>query len=201
MKVWLSVIGITWLAATGAWAGGLTTGTDVPYPTQWSPPQILPNGRILPPMPTHFATQSAGVSYQANGNVAPAAGSTNSLVLLMAAERGDTNTIKLLLAQHVNIETTSPAGFTALIVAALREQLPALRLLLERGADINAATRAGQTALVVAVINGHTEVVKLLLDNKADPMVMDETGKMAVDYAIAAKRADLIELLKAPPAK
>ena len=205
MKILLSVIAMVLLATTGTQAGGLTAGDGVSYPTQWSQPQVLPNGRILPPMPTHFETRSVGVGYQANGTVASKPGapavSTNSLALLAAAERGDTNTIKVLLAKHVDIDTASPAGATALIIAAIRGQLPAARLLVDAGADMNAVTRDGKTALMLAVINGQTKIAKLLLDKKADLKVMDEAGKLAADYAVLGKRPDMLALFKAPPAK
>lgn len=203
MKTWVLAGGLAWLAATGAQGGGLTTATEVPIPTQWSQPQVLPNGKILPAMPTHFATQTAGVSYQAGGTGAGPAGGvleTNALALLAAAERGDTNTIKALLARQVNIESATPTGATALILAAMRGQLGAVAVLLAGGADINAATSDGKTALVVAVINGHTAVAKLLLDGKADASVMDEAGKMAVDYARAGQKPEMLELFKTPGA-
>ena len=203
MKTWLLAGGLAWLAATGALGGGFSTATEVPVPTQWSQPQVLPNGKILPAMPTHFATQTAGVSYQAGGTGAgpkAATVATNGLALLAAAERGDTNTIKALLARQVDIESATPTGATPLIMAAMRGQLPAVAVLLTGGADINAATSDGKTALVVAVINGHTAVAKLLLEGKADASVMDEAGKMAVDYAKVSGKPDLLALFHLPGA-
>jgi len=195
----------TLLTTTNVLAGSVGISTDISYPTQWSQPQVLPNGRIVPPVPTQFGTRSVGVAFQQGVGAAGASSvqpvSTNLPGLLAAADRGDTNTIKVLLAKHVNVNTPNQFGATALMVAATRGYLGATQLLLENGADINAVTREGRTALIYAVIKGQAKVVQLLLEKKADPKVIDESGKMAVNYAEAVTNSDILALFKGPSAK
>ena len=186
-------------------AGSVDSVIDASFPTQWSQPQMLPGGRLVPSVPTGFETRSVGVAFQptvaAAGVSAGRSVTTNSPALLAAAEVGDTNTIKVLLTQRVNVDTPNRIGATPLIVAASHGYAVTVRLLLDHKADINAVTREGRTALIYAVRNGHLKVVQLLLEANADPKVIDEAGKMAVDYAVAGKVPDLLALFKGPPAK
>ena len=121
---------------------------------------------------------------------------TNGFPLLAAADRGDTNTIKVLLSQGEKVDQANRFGATALMCAAMHGYVVSSRLLLDKGADINAVTRDGRTALILAVLNGSVKEVQLLLERKADPKMMDESGKMAVDYANAGKHADIMAVFK-----
>src|ERR1041385_2228671 len=56
--------------------------------------------------------------------------------LRLAAREGDTNTVRTLLDQGVNIEGAPRQGVSALALAVREMHLKTARLLLERGADV-----------------------------------------------------------------
>ena len=89
--------------------------------------------------------------------------------LLLAADEGHLEVVRLLLEAGADKEAATIDGATtALIVAAGSGHLEVVRLLLEAGADKDAATTDGATALLYATHNGHLEVVRLLLEAGAD---------------------------------
>jgi hypothetical protein len=83
--------------------------------------------------------------------------------LIEAAGMGDTEAVRSLLQEGVDVNTKNEVfGYTALILAARQGHADTVRVLLENGADVNTADRYGSTALRWAEKNGHAEVVNLL---------------------------------------
>lgn len=85
--------------------------------------------------------------------------------LIAAAERGQTNTLKLLIGKGAQIEAKkqgwSVDGLpeTALMRAAANGHFEAVRILIEHGADVHASEGR---ALCYATIHRHTNIVELL---------------------------------------
>ncbi|HVY34787.1 MAG TPA: ankyrin repeat domain-containing protein [Caulobacteraceae bacterium] len=88
--------------------------------------------------------------------------------LLFAAQEGDPESAKLLIAAGADVKDTTPDGVSALIIAAHGEQADVAAVLLDGGADPNAAG-PGYTALHIAATSGNLALVKALLDHGADP--------------------------------
>jgi ankyrin repeat protein len=88
--------------------------------------------------------------------------------LMRAALTDQTEIVKLLLDNGVNVDVKSDVGWTALMFAADKGFTNIVKLILQTGADINAQDNDGYTALMGAAFSGRTEVVKLLLENDAD---------------------------------
>lgn len=84
--------------------------------------------------------------------------------LWLAAQRGDPEMVRLLLAAGAEVNLPGAYGATPLLVAACHGREAVVRLLVESGADVNAATVIGQTALDLAVERGHAAVVRALLE-------------------------------------
>lgn len=83
--------------------------------------------------------------------------------LIEAAGIGDTDTVRALLDEGIDINARNEVfGHTALIVAARLGYTDTVRVLLEKGADVNATDKYGTTALHWAEKNGHKDIVKLL---------------------------------------
>jgi ankyrin repeat protein len=82
--------------------------------------------------------------------------------LTEAAQKGDTATVKALLAKGADINALGKEGGTALVEAARNGHTDTVRALLAAGADVNAKDKDGRTALTVAATQGHTDVVQLL---------------------------------------
>lgn len=107
------------------------------------------------------------------------------LVLIKAAERGDTATVSSLLDEGVEINATvdGRSPWTPLMHAAFEGHEETVRALLDRGANPNHEDLDGSTAITVAAGRGHWPVVHLLAKHGADPYLQDYTGKSAIDVA------------------
>jgi ankyrin repeat protein len=84
--------------------------------------------------------------------------------LTLAAERGHTNVVHLLITKgKANVEATGRNGRTALMWAAMHGCTDVVNFLVTRGnANVGATDEEGKTALTLAAENGHTDVVDLL---------------------------------------
>ena len=93
--------------------------------------------------------------------------------LIRAAEKDDTETVKLFLDRGADIEAKDNEGKTALMMAAGQGHAKTVELLLDKGTDIEADIKSddedgGHRALHFAAKEGHTETVELLLSRGAD---------------------------------
>lgn len=88
--------------------------------------------------------------------------------LTLAAEKGHTMVVKLLLVKGAELARQSQNGGTALTWAAYYGRLETVRYLLEEGLDINHADNAGLTALAVASNAGYCEMVEFLISKGAN---------------------------------
>ncbi|MBI4471167.1 MAG: ankyrin repeat domain-containing protein [Acidobacteria bacterium] len=87
--------------------------------------------------------------------------------LLFAAQVGDVESARLLLAAGAKVNETSADGNAALPLAAFSGNGPVAQLLLEAGADPNAAG-AGYTALHAAVLRSDLPTIKALIAKGAN---------------------------------
>lgn len=87
--------------------------------------------------------------------------------LMIAADRGHTAAIDLLLAHGVDVNVPGARCHSPLSLAAVNGHIPAIRTLLRHGADVNLVRRGG-TALVMAMQAGRIDVVQELLQGQAD---------------------------------
>lgn len=84
--------------------------------------------------------------------------------LILAAENGCLEPVRLLLAAGADVNARTGSGLTALIGAAYVGALDVVELLCAHGADVDLATHAGVTALHAAAQYGHVRVVEYLLE-------------------------------------
>ncbi len=84
--------------------------------------------------------------------------------LLNAAAKGDTQRVKDLLDQGVNVNVKDQQGATPLAHAAWFGHIDAAKLLIERGADVNAKKTSadGSSVMELATMKGHKDIVGLL---------------------------------------
>jgi len=122
--------------------------------------------------------------------------------IFAAAEVGDVESIKKLLAGGAEVNGKNKGGYTALHLAAKRGQAAAAAALLEAKADIGLASKSGKTALhYVAYYNGNLDLAKALLDAEAAVNAKDGKNKTPLDYALSKKRTELAELLRSKGGK
>src|SRR6266404_4377663 len=103
--------------------------------------------------------------------------------LRKAAQDGDLQTVKDLLAKGADVNAKDNDGETALMIAASQSNPGILTELIEAGADINAQNNSGRTALMAAAFRANIEEIKLLLAKGADLKLKDKKDRTAFDLA------------------
>ena len=88
---------------------------------------------------------------------------TGHTPLHMAAERGWTSVVEVLVQSGAHVNVTDKVGGTPLYYAAWRGNITCVELLLKAGADIDAQGFHGDTALHVAAQEGHLQIAQLLI--------------------------------------
>jgi ankyrin repeat protein len=91
-----------------------------------------------------------------------------STALLFAAQNGETESARLLLAAGADVNDRAADGNTALVLATFAGHSDVAQALIEGGADVNAAG-AGYSALHAAALRGDRATVTALLAKGADP--------------------------------
>ncbi len=119
----------------------------------------------------------------------------SSLLLIMAADEGDADSVLVLIEKGFDVNKTTEDGVTAIMYATSNGFLEIVRILVENGADINAVPRDGITALTGATINNHYEVVLFLLQQGADTEIADRQGLTPLLYASSYDFFEVTELL------
>ncbi|MEI6085850.1 MAG: ankyrin repeat domain-containing protein [Verrucomicrobiota bacterium] len=82
--------------------------------------------------------------------------------LLTAAQTGDADLVRELIARAADVQARDNSGWTPLMRAAHAGNLDAAKVLLENGADFQAVSHDGTSALRLAEQAGHYSIVRLL---------------------------------------
>ena len=114
--------------------------------------------------------------------------------LMMAAIKGHTELVKLLIAKDADVNKT---GWTPLHYAASAAKKSIIEILLNHSAYIDAESPNGSTPLMMAAMYGNAECVRLLLDGGADPTLINQAGLTASDFAKRVSRLDSVALIEA----
>ena len=117
--------------------------------------------------------------------------------LVEAVKSRDTDAVRALLADGVDVNTPQPDGATALHWAAYRDDLDTATLLIAAGADVAVANELGATPLWLAADNGSASMVERLLDAGANPNVALPEGETPVMTAARTGDVDVVRLLLA----
>ncbi|KAK5108018.1 hypothetical protein LTR62_008853 [Meristemomyces frigidus] len=125
----------------------------------------VPGDRVVPPL-THFA-----------------------------AGRGERESLYLLLAAGLQVETRDADGNTILHAVARKDAEPMLRELLKQGLDINAVNHDGQTPLHAAAQSGNSGMVDCLLEHGADPNAIDNDRRTALHVVAYEGHYELLPYL------
>ncbi|HEY7284512.1 MAG TPA: ankyrin repeat domain-containing protein [Vicinamibacterales bacterium] len=126
--------------------------------------------------------------------LAPAA-RADETTLLAAARNADREAVRVLLQQHVDVNSAAADGTTALLWASFRDDVETADLLIRAGANVNAATDLGVTALWNASQNGSDAMVRRLLQAGANPNAALVAGETPVMVASRSGYAALAEQL------
>src|SRR4030095_8127724 len=114
--------------------------------------------------------------------------------LMVAAETGSLDAMKMLIDRHADVNAKNSYGSTALMWSVTDPKK--VRLLLDHGADVNVAARSGRTALIIASFaNPSAEVVRMLLAKGANVGVMDQRKVTPLNAATYGNDTVTIRLL------
>ncbi|MGB6065389.1 MAG: ankyrin repeat domain-containing protein [Desulfomonilaceae bacterium] len=109
--------------------------------------------------------------------------------MLDAANAGDLETLKVVLAKKTDTNFRDSHGDTALILAVRQGHRDAVEALLEHGADVEMRDgKENKTALMWANLREDKEIVKLLLQKGANPQAATKDGK--TPFSVAASKGD-----------
>jgi len=116
--------------------------------------------------------------------------------LYVAAEKGQLEMARTLIAAKADARALTPNGETVLHAAAMIESAALMTALIEAGAEINAANRDGETPLHWAAMTGTFLAVKALADAGADLNAQDtRVGNTALHAAVSHDDIVLIHYL------
>ncbi len=119
-----------------------------------------------------------------------------------AVEKSDRATIRSLLKQHADVNTSQADGMTALHWAAYLDDFETAKFLVDAKANVSTTNHYGVTPLSLACENGNASIIELLLDRGADAntvlrggetalMTAARTGKSSAAKALLKRGADV----------
>ena len=93
---------------------------------------------------------NAAMSALQNGTSPDAVNNSGTPAIILAAQKGHSRLVKLLLDYKVNINARDSLKFTALMWASVRGRMETARLLLKNGANPHLQNAVGETALTIS---------------------------------------------------
>jgi ankyrin repeat domain-containing protein 50 len=115
--------------------------------------------------------------------------------LLLAAEEGRDDMVRLLLTKEADLTVKNRYGDTALHLAAYKGHIETAKIVIESGLDVNIINTNGQTALHRAAFQRQEKTALLLLESGADPDVKDFSGQTALHKATFSSCKEIVTLL------
>ena len=161
---------------------------------------------LIPPTPEiRYQSQSApaavkkGVDFDLATERFVAAVKNGITPLISAAVVGDTEVVRYLLEEGVNVNQADNNGRTPLMLAAKKGHAETVALLLDQASiKVNQADNDGNTALIKAALKGHTEIIKLLLHlNSIDINRGNKDGLTPLLIASTRGDSEILKLLLA----
>ena len=125
-----------------------------------------------------------------------AAAAARGVPLIEAVKQGDATTVRILVAQKVNVNATEPDGTTALHWAADLGDVQSVDLLLKAGATLKSTNRYGATPFGLATAKGHAAVIERFLQAGEDANAV-VSGEPVLMQAARSGSVDAVKTLLA----
>ncbi|XP_071146102.1 uncharacterized protein [Mytilus edulis] len=113
----------------------------------------------------------------------------------VAAQKGWTEIVKLLLNKGADFNKSSNDGLSPVMCAVIHKRTEIVRMLLQVGADYDKCTKDGWSPLMCACKDGHKEIVGMLLDIGADYTKCNNDGWSAVTCACSYGHTKIVRML------
>ncbi|GMR48433.1 hypothetical protein PMAYCL1PPCAC_18628 [Pristionchus mayeri] len=115
--------------------------------------------------------------------------------LIVAAGRGFTEIVQILIEAEAQVNSLDKFGSTSLIWAARKGHLPVVQQLLNAGAELDVQGMHSSTALMLATKGNYADVVDILLSRDANTNAVDNNGLSALGIAAREGYATICEAL------
>ncbi len=117
------------------------------------------------------------------------------LPLIVAAQKGHHDIIRLLLDAGANPNLTDNKNQTALYIATVNQHEQVVEILLKGGASPNIHTADGSAPLLEAVYKQNKQLVEMLLSSGADPNLTNKHGVSALLFAAEGNNIGILTSL------
>lgn len=115
---------------------------------------------------------------------------------LDAAENGDTETVREMIAAGADVNTTDEHNRSAAYKAAKHGQLGILKLLSEHDADLDTIDNRGTNALYWAAIKGHEDVARFLVEQGVSAHITDDRGWSLLDHVKSMDKPVMMRIIE-----
>jgi ankyrin repeat protein len=115
--------------------------------------------------------------------------------LYMAAQYGNADVVKFLLAKGANKKTTDLDGNNIFAIACVKNRLDVVKIQYNDKVNIEAVNKKGSTALMIASEKGHVDIIKFLLASGANIKSTDHDGDNALFPAIVKGSIAAVKIL------
>jgi ankyrin repeat protein len=133
------------------------------------------------------------LKFGANPNLSDRSGCSP---LIWSAEKGNFESVKLLIDAGAYINVRQFNGNTAMSVACFHGDVRIIQLLIDNGFSLyNQRDFSGNTPLMIATRYGYLSIVKLLLQQKVDVNIINYDNDNALSIACHHQRFDIVKIL------
>jgi ankyrin repeat protein len=172
---------VSFLAVIAALLAGCTGGTaPAPTPAATATPVAATATAVAAATTVAAATPVASAITPAATETFSPQEQTMIDALIAAAEAGDVESIRALLAQGADINGRDTGGRTPVMAATHGRQVEAVRALLQAGADVDIRDNRLDNPFLYAGAEGLLEILRLAIDAGADPHLTNRFGGTAL---------------------
>ncbi|CAH0553626.1 unnamed protein product [Brassicogethes aeneus] len=119
----------------------------------------------------------------------------NDLLLHEAVIKNDTEAVRRILKEPLDINSRNNYGRAPIHWASSRGNLDIMEMLISANCDIEARDKESRTALHMACERGHCEVAELLLAHEIDMEAKDVNGNTPLHVAAQNQQTKLVQVL------